>query len=247
MRIQLLAAAALIIPTGLAAQSLAARVANAPDGQVHFSYAARPGVCGNGTNSISVHDRDDQDWVGDCESGPVRVALTVAHGQVERLHTYVGGHWRQGSGTDLGMVRAADAADYLLDLGSRISHKGGDAIFAATLADSVEVWPRLVKLAQNQNVPKENRRSAIFWLGQAAGDRITASLDSIAMAPGEREIRDAAVFALSQRPHDEGVPALINVARTNPDPQTRRKALFWLGQSEDPRAVALFEEILEGN
>lgn len=247
MRIQLLVAGALMAPAALTAQSLANRVANAPDGQVHFSYAARPGVCGNGANSISVHDRDDQDWVGDCESGPVRVALTVEHGQVERLRTYVGGHWREGSGTDLGMVRAADAADYLLDLGSRVSHKGGDAIFAATLADSVEVWPRLVKLAQNQNVPKENRRSAIFWLGQAAGTKITESLDSIAMTPGEREIQDAAVFALSQRPHDEGVPALIKVARTSPSPQTRKRALFWLGQSDDPRAVGLFKEILEGN
>ena len=28
------------------------------------------------------------------------------------------------------------------------------------------------------------------------------------------------------------------------DPEIRRKALFWLGQSEDPRALALFEELL---
>jgi hypothetical protein len=26
----------------------------------------------------------------------------------------------------------------------------------------------------------------------------------------------------------------------------RKKALFWLGQSGDPRAIALFEEILTG-
>jgi len=28
------------------------------------------------------------------------------------------------------------------------------------------------------------------------------------------------------------------------DPEVRRKAIFWLAQSQDPRAVALFEEIL---
>ena len=52
------------------------------------------------------------------------------------------------------------------------------------------------------------------------------------------------MFALSQRPRDEGVPALIYVARTNKDPEIRKKALFWLGQSNDPRALDLFEELL---
>jgi hypothetical protein len=52
------------------------------------------------------------------------------------------------------------------------------------------------------------------------------------------------VFALSQRSGNEGVPAVIRIARTNPDPELRKSALFWLDQSEDPRALALFEEIL---
>jgi hypothetical protein len=40
------------------------------------------------------------------------------------------------------------------------------------------------------------------------------------------------------------VPILIRIAKTNKDPEIRRRALFWLGQSDDPRALALFEEIL---
>ncbi|HEX4602271.1 MAG TPA: HEAT repeat domain-containing protein, partial [Gemmatimonadales bacterium] len=59
-----------------------------------------------------------------------------------------------------------------------------------------------------------------------------------------RDVKEQAVFALSQRPREEGVPALIRVARANPDREVRRKALFWLGQSNDPRALALFEELL---
>ena len=58
------------------------------------------------------------------------------------------------------------------------------------------------------------------------------------------EIRKQAVFALSQRPTEEGVPALIRIARTNRHAELRKTALFWLGQSEDPRALTLFEEIL---
>ena len=39
-------------------------------------------------------------------------------------------------------------------------------------------------------------------------------------------------------------PALIELARESPDPSVRRQALFWLAELDDPRAVALFEELL---
>jgi HEAT repeat protein len=78
-----------------------------------------------------------------------------------------------------------------------------------------------------------------------AGDVITKNLTELSGdAAVEREVRKQAVFALSQRPKQDGVPALIQIARTNRDPEIRKTALFWLGQSKDPRALALFEEIL---
>ena len=85
----------------------------------------------------------------------------------------------------------------------------------------------------------------MFWLGQAAGDAATASLDTLSRDSGvDREVQKQVVFALSQRPKDEGIPILIRVARTHRDPEVRRDAVFWLGQSNDPRAIALFEELL---
>ena len=85
----------------------------------------------------------------------------------------------------------------------------------------------------------------MFWLGQAAGEEATKGLDSIVTGrASDIEIRKQAVFALSQRPDEEGVPALIRIARTNRHPELRKTALFWLGQSDDPRALTLFEEIL---
>ena len=60
----------------------------------------------------------------------------------------------------------------------------------------------------------------------------------------DREVRKHAVFALSQRPREEAVPELVRIARTHRDPEIRKTAMFWLGQSGDPRAIALFEEIL---
>jgi HEAT repeat protein len=93
--------------------------------------------------------------------------------------------------------------------------------------------------------PRETRKQAVFWLGQLAEAPATAGLDElVGEAALDREVREQAIFALSQRPRDEGVPALVQVVRTNRDPELRRKALFWLGQSGDPRALQLIEELL---
>ncbi len=235
----------LLAPESLPAQGLAQRVAATRDGQFHLSFAARPGVCGNGANSISIVD-DDDEWEGGCERGPVRVSMRVIGGVVTDAHTYVGGRWRQGQGgiTDLGTLPAPATANELLALAERASD-GEALITAATLADSTVIWPRLIDLAHRTAVPLETRRHAIFWLGQAAGQAATQSLDSIVRDHGgDLEVRKQAVFALSQRPEKEGVPVLIRIARSNPDGELRKSALFWLGQSDDPRALALFEELL---
>jgi HEAT repeat protein len=145
------------------------------------------------------------------------------------------------------MVPAREAADVMLKLA--VEARGDDAgelITAATLADSAVVWPELLRIARNTGLGEETRRQSVFWLGQAAGEAATRGLDSIVQQSGEEdlEVRKHAVFALSQRPAEEGVPALIRIARTNRQPELRKTALFWLGQSDDPRAISLFEELL---
>jgi len=186
----------------------------------------------------------------DCEPGPVRISLTIRTGRVQSLRTYVGGRWvtppRDAAVTDLGTVSAREAVDFLLGLAAREDTRGGEeAILPATLADSVTVWPMLLKLARDDRAPARTRRQAVFWLGQAAGDAATRGLaDLVDDGDVDRDVKEQAVFALSQQPRDAGVSALIRIARTHPDPGVRRKALFWLGQSGDPRALALFEELL---
>ncbi|HEU5040384.1 MAG TPA: HEAT repeat domain-containing protein [Gemmatimonadales bacterium] len=246
-----LAAILVLLPSAAAAQSLAERVRAAGDGALRLSFASRPGVCGSGS-SITVIDHDDNDrdseWEGDCERGPVRVSFRVQGGRVTAAETRVGGRWRDSAagGTDLGLAPAKEAAALLLDLARGAGdEEGGDLISAATLADSAVVWPTLLELARDRALPTETRRQAVFWLGQAAGEAATRGLDSIVGDDrDDLEVREHAVFALSQRPGGEGVSALIRIARTSPHPELRRKALFWLGQTEDPRALALFEDLL---
>jgi hypothetical protein len=237
----------LALPAWLAAQDLVHRVAGLNEASLRFSFAARPGVCGNGGKNITILDNDDsEEWVSDCERGPVRVALRIRSGRVIQASTHVGGHWRSSAGTtDLGTLPAKEAAAALLGLVELAEDDVENLMLAATLADSASVWPTLIQLARNPRLPAETRRQAVFWLGQAAGAAATRGLDSIARDPtGDLEVRKHAIFALSQRPADEAVPALINIARTNRHAELRKTALFWLGQTEDPRAIALFEEIL---
>jgi hypothetical protein len=240
--------ALLLLPAALEAQTLAERAAALGEGTLRLSFAARAGVCGNGGHSITIVSDDERgEWENDCAPGPVRVSLRVRGGKVADAHAYVGGRWRPAEGrtTDLGTVPARQAAADLLALAEASRIDAEELVTAATLADSAIVWPALLRLARRTDVPMETRRQAVFWLGQAAGEAATRGLDSLAAdSGGELEVRKQAVFALSQRPADEGVPALIRIARTNPHAELRKSALFWLGQSEDPRAIALFEEIL---
>src|SRR5215217_6497463 len=123
----------LFMPGAVTAQSLAERVARVGTGTVHLSFAARPGVCGDGSRNIQVNEADDE-WEEDCEPQPVRVALKVEGGQVTAVKSYVGGHWRRGgSATDLGRVRPQHAAPYFISLVERGSSLSGDPILAATL------------------------------------------------------------------------------------------------------------------
>ncbi|MFN8581032.1 MAG: HEAT repeat domain-containing protein [Gemmatimonadaceae bacterium] len=243
------------------AQSIADAVSRRGDGQVRFSFTLRDGVCGYGSN-ISTYRRNepkpnmrqygdrrsrDVEYDFDCEPGPGRVAMDVEGGKVYAMRFYVGGRWRQrDSVTDLGMVNTKQASDYLLTLAQTSEGKAGrDAVFPLSLVDSVTVWPSLIKLARDESRPRETRKNAVFWLGQAAEEPATRGLDElVGEAALDRDVRESAIFALSQRPKDEGVPALIKVVRSNKDPEMRKKALFWLGQSNDPRALDLIEELL---
>lgn len=233
------------LPSGLAAQDLSQQLARLPDGTVRLSFAARAGVCGSGEHNINVSDPGDE-WEADCADQPVRVALQLSGRRVVAVRTYVGGRWRPDSAAkDLGMVSAPEASRYFLELAGRPEELSGDPVFPAALADSAVIWPALIRLARDSRLPEERRRTAVFWLSQQAGAVAGRALDSIAGDDrGNLEIRKQAVFALSQRPPDEGVPALIRVVRTNHDPELRKTALFWLGQTDDPRALEVFEEIL---
>jgi hypothetical protein len=117
------------------------------------------------------------------------------------------------------------------------------AVVALAMHDGNAATRSLVAIARENPVARM-RSDALFWLGQRAGDEALTTISEAIDRDPETEVKRRAVFALSQLPKDEGIPKLIEVARNNRNAAVRRQAMFWLGQSNDPRALTFFEEIL---
>jgi hypothetical protein len=252
---------ALAVPPVAAQQRpLAARVAAVRDGMAEFRFPSRSGICGDGHSFIRIGDHmsfgnlSESMYNRPCLPGPVRIVVSLANGTVTRVKGYVGPEPAPSSGiVDLGTTTAAEGSSYLLDIaaiadGGKASR---EAIFPALLGEDVVAWPRLLQIARRESSDHESKHSeATFWLGRYAAAKLSGSDVPFESNEGERneeeDVKEHAVFALSQLRGHEGVEPLIKVARTNKDPNVRSKALFWLGESRDPRAIDVFEEILKG-
>jgi hypothetical protein len=117
-------------------------------------------------------------------------------------------------------------------------------VFALSLSKEPEALGAMIETARG-DVSARVRGQALFWLAQKAGKKAEDAIASAVENDPDTEVKKKAVFALSQLPADDGVPKLIQVARSNRNPAVRKQAIFWLGQSNDPRALAFFEEILK--
>jgi hypothetical protein len=254
-----LSAVAVVAPHHASAQNLERRITAVGDGVAQFTFAARAGVCGDGSTYVSDGFGGDSrimenstfngrlrpgDQYQACLPGPVRVVATVNGGEVTRLRTYAGPlpARRDSARTDLGRVSVADALAFL----SRIAERGAArvaerSLLPMVLADSSTPWPSLLRFARDESRPKALRTSAAFWLSRGAQAKLGVS---DADQDDDDDVRGSVVFALSQQPRSQSVPQLIELARTSKHPAVRAQALFWLGQSGDARAVDLFEELL---
>jgi hypothetical protein len=116
-------------------------------------------------------------------------------------------------------------------------------VFALTLPDCPEAMDALIHVARDDR-DADMRGNALFWLANKAGQKAKEAITDAIENDPDTDVKEQAVFALSQLPEEEGVPLLIRLASTNRNPNVREKAIFWLGQSDDPRVVDFFEEIL---
>jgi hypothetical protein len=115
--------------------------------------------------------------------------------------------------------------------------------FALSQSSEQGALDELIRMAK-EDTSTRVRGQGLFWLAQKAGQKAAGAITDAIENDPDTEVKKRAVFALSQMPKDEGVPRLIEVAKTNKNPAVRKQAMFWLGQSNDPRALAFFEQVL---
>lgn len=233
--------------------ALQRRVAEAAGERVAFRFPVEDEVtvCENGFR------RDDESggshWGRNvrteraCPGGPLEVVVRRSGATVRAIDLGLAGD--HAHDTDLGEVNPAEAAAWLLSLHARGAPDdvAEEAMIGAVVARDVEPAAGLLDLARDRQIPRNVRRSALFWVSDEAARGIDSTLVGIAGDEAEdQEVRDAAIFALSRRPTGESVPALMDLARTAPHAQTRRSALFWLSQSDDERVTDFFAELILG-
>ncbi len=126
------------------------------------------------------------------------------------------------------------------DSSDRVREK---AVFGLNVSKEPEAVAVMIQVAKNDR-GAHVRGQALFWLAHKAGEKAATAITEAIENDPDTDVKKRAVFALQQLPPDEGVPLLIQVARANKNPAVRKQAMFWLGQSNDPRAVRFFEEVL---
>jgi HEAT repeat protein len=115
--------------------------------------------------------------------------------------------------------------------------------FGFSVSHEPEALKEMIRMAKDDE-SSHVRGQALFWLAQKAGQKAMGAITGAIENDPDTDVKKKAVFALSQMPKDEGVPKLIEVAKTNRNREVRKQAMFWLGQSNDPRALEFFEQVL---
>jgi HEAT repeat protein len=148
----------------------------------------------------------------------------------------------------IGQRRSEDNAQFLRQLFGKSSSEAAREKILFSLAQMKGFGTEAFILEQvaNTKLPMETRKQALFWAGQGNGVT-TAQLAGIYDRSPESDMRDQVIFVIAQRGNRDSaaLDKLIEIARTDRDREMRKKAVFWLGQSKDPKAAKLLQEMIE--
>jgi hypothetical protein len=107
-----------------------------------------------------------------------------------------------------------------------------------------EAQDTLIAIAKSNPEPKL-RSQAVSALNRRPSGRTAETLAAIVENDPDLSVKRRAISTLRGLPDDQGIPVLIQLARTSHNPEVKKQAISSLSQSRDPRAAALFEEILK--
>ena len=144
----------------------------------------------------------------------------------------------------LGDVNPAQSVDFLKTLVTSVDGRdqSESALSAMALHRDAAASAAILDLAKN-GVPRLRQR-ALFWIARRAESQAAGIITQAIDNDPDAEVKKQAVSALGQLPKDEGIPLLVKLARSHTNPLVRKQAMQRLGQSNDPRALSFFEEVL---
>ncbi len=262
---------ALILTAPLGAQTLSQRVAAVRDGTAMFAYPVRAGVCGDGRvivmddpespNGRLVYSGNEM-HVGawrhthlgrPCDGGPARVRLTVREGRVTALRPMVGGGETMTADRDLGALSGVDAAAYFLDVAASADEElVRHAMFAAVIADSARIAPRLTTMSRDRSLHPSVRQAALRWLGRTAtrdgyAAEATRAMQVIAADSTDAiAVRDRAIRGLG--PTAGGDAFLRELYFRVTEPALRDRVIRVVGEQPTSASLTWIENIaLNGN
>jgi hypothetical protein len=137
-----------------------------------------------------------------------------------------------------------DGGQYLRSLYGRVhSNELKDKIIFSMSQqknEASEKW--LLDLVGNTSENIENRKKALFWVGQSGMP--IQNLTAMYGRMSEREMKDQMIFVFSQRHDRAAIDKLMDIAKNDPDRDARKKAMFWLGRSHDERVSAFLTDMI---
>jgi hypothetical protein len=114
--------------------------------------------------------------------------------------------------------------------GSREEHRKSDGATAAIAMHADAAADPALEELTSQNQPEQVRRQAIFWLGNARGQRGFEIVSRVVREDPSDKIREHAIFALTQNKDPRALEVVASVAHNDKSPRVRGQALFWLAQ-----------------
>ena len=133
-------------------------------------------------------------------------------------------------------VNAAESIRLLLSIAKDTAgatreqvRKADSAVGAIALHADPAADPALEEL-EGSSHPDQVRRQAIFWLGNARGQRGFEVVSRVVREDPSDKIREHAVFALTQNKDPKALNVVLEVAHNDKSPRVRGQALFWLAQ-----------------
>ena len=179
----------------------------------------------------------------------VMVLVRVQMNEIQRVRTLSGDCQVDAGGLQLywlGDVNAAKSVEFLRTLvinPNNVARDHSDSALS-TIALHRDAAASSVILDLAKNGSPRLRQRALVWIARRAESQALGIISQAIDNDPDVEVKRQAVSALGQLPNNEGIPLLIKLARSHSNAVVRKQAMQRLGQSNDPRALSFFEEVL---